>query len=298
MIAADDILNAAEAQSDLTIGGTSTAEAGQTVLVTLNGKNYTTTVGADGSWTLNVPAADLATLTDGITTINASVTDKAGNPASVNHNLTVDVTVPVVTINTIAGDDVINIAEHAQAQIISGSATGAATGDRVTVTIGGNTYTTVLDASGNWSVGVPASVISSLSDGSVTVSVNVTDAAGNTGSGSHNVIVDTGLPSVGFDALSGDNVLNAVEKGQDLSVSGVSTNLSEGTAVTVTLNGKQYTATTAADGSWSLTVPAADLAGLGEANYTLSASATNGVGNSGSVTHTVNVESVLRVSTC
>ncbi len=38
--------------------------------------------------------------------------------------------------------------------------------------------------------------------------------------------------------------------------------------VTVTLNGKNYAATTAADGTWSLTVPAADLAGLGEANYT------------------------------
>ncbi|MCX3159541.1 Ig-like domain-containing protein, partial [Citrobacter freundii] len=78
------------------------------------------------------------------------------------------------------------------------------------------TYTTVLDAAGNWSVGVPASVIAGLSDGSVTVTASVTDAAGNTGSGTHNVTVDTGLPSVGFDTLSGDNVLNAVEKGQDL----------------------------------------------------------------------------------
>ncbi|MBJ8873363.1 Ig-like domain-containing protein, partial [Citrobacter braakii] len=180
--------------------------------------------------------------------------DKAGNPASVDHNLTVDVTVPAVTINTIAGDDVINVAEHNQAQIISGSATGAAAGDKVTVTIGGQTYTTVLDAAGNWSVGVPASVIAGLSDGSVTVTASVTDAAGNTGSGTHNVTVDTGLPSVGFDTLSGDNVLNAVEKGQDLSASGTSANLAEGTLITVTLNGKQYTATTAANGSWSLTV--------------------------------------------
>ncbi|WP_424635011.1 Ig-like domain-containing protein, partial [Enterobacter hormaechei] len=185
-----------------------------------------------------------------------------------------------VTIHTVAGDDVINVAEHNQAQIISGSATGAAAGDKVTVTIGGQTYTTVLDAAGNWSVGVPANVISGLSDGTVTVSVSVTDAAGNTGSGTHNVTVDTGLPSVSFNAISDDNVLNAVEKGQDLSVSGTSANLAEGTQVTVTLNGKNYTATTAADGTWSLTVPAADLTGLGQASYTLNATATNGVGNS------------------
>ncbi|OUF17228.1 type 1 secretion target domain-containng protein [Enterobacter ludwigii] len=287
-LAADDILNATEAKADLTVSGTSTAEAGQTVTVSLNGKDYTTTVGADGNWTLDVPAADLAALTDGSVTVTAAVSDKAGNPASVDHNLAVDVTVPVVTINTVAGDDVINVAEHAQAQIVSGSATGAAAGDKVTVTLGSQTYTTVLDAAGNWSVGVPANVISGLSDGTVTVSVSVTDAAGNTGSGTHNVTVDTGLPSVGFDTLSGDNVLNAVEKGQDLSVSGTSANLAEGTLVTVTLNGKQYAATTAADGGWSLTVPAADLAALGEANYTLSATATNTVGNS--VSNTVNLQ--------
>ena len=292
-IATDDILNATEAQSDLAISGTSTAEAGQTLTVSLNGKDYTTTVSANGSWTLNVPAADLAGLTDGSVTVTASVSDKAGNPASVDHNLTVDVTVPAVTIHTVAGDDVINVAEHNQAQIISGSATGAAAGDTVTVTIGGQSYTTVLDAAGNWSVGVPASVISGLSDGSVTVTASVTDAAGNTGSGTHNVTVDTGLPSVSFNAISDDNVLNAVEKGQDLSVSGTSANLAEGTVVTVTLNGKNYTATTAADGTWSLTVPAADLAGLGQASYTLNATATNGVGNSISTTANLLVDTAL-----
>ncbi|EGQ5320326.1 Ig-like domain-containing protein [Enterobacter asburiae] len=292
-LAADDILNAAEAQSDLTVSGTTTAEAGQTVTVTLNGKDYTTTAGADGSWTLSVPAADLASLGDGSVTVTASVSDKAGNPASADRNLTVDVTVPAVTINTVAGDDVINLAEHSQAHIVSGTATGAAAGDKVTVTIGGQTYTTVLDAAGNWSVGVPASVISGLSDGTVTVTASVTDAAGNTGTGSHNVTVDTGLPSVAFNAISGDNVLNAVEKGQDLSVSGTSANLAEGTVVTVTLNGKNYTATTAADGTWSLTVPAADLAGLGQANYTLNATTTNGVGNSVSNTATLLVDTAL-----
>ncbi|HCD3974788.1 TPA: Ig-like domain-containing protein [Enterobacter hormaechei] len=292
-IATDDILNATEAQSDLAISGTSTAEAGQTVIVSLNGKDYTTTVSANGSWTLNVPAADLAGLTDGSVTVTASVSDKAGNPASVDHNLTVDVTVPTVTIHTVAGDDVINVAEHNQAQIIGGSATGAAAGDKVTVTIGGQTYTTVLDAAGNWSVGVPANVISGLSDGTVTVFVSVTDAAGNTGSGTHNVTVDTGLPSVSFNAISDDNVLNAVEKGQDLSVSGTSANLAEGTLVTVTLNGKNYTATTAADGTWSLTVPAADLTGLGQASYTLNATATNGVGNSVSSSANLLVDTAL-----
>ncbi|EON6892920.1 hypothetical protein BHJ33_RS00365 [Escherichia coli] len=35
-----------------------------------------------------------------------------------------DLTVPVLTINTVSGDDIINAAEHGQALVISGSSTG------------------------------------------------------------------------------------------------------------------------------------------------------------------------------
>ncbi|GHK87493.1 hypothetical protein ECZU17_34300 [Escherichia coli] len=116
-IAGDDILNAAEAGAALTITGSSTAEAGQTVTVTLNGANYTGTVQTDGSWSISVPPADLSALTASNYTVSAAVSDKVGNPASVNHNLTVDTSVPVVTINTVAGDDVINATEHARRRL-------------------------------------------------------------------------------------------------------------------------------------------------------------------------------------
>ncbi|ERC73849.1 bacterial Ig-like domain family protein [Escherichia coli Bd5610_99] len=292
-IAGDDILNAAEAGAALTITGSSTAEAGQTVTVTLNGTNYTGTVQTDGSWSVSVPSADLSTLTASNYTVNAAVSDKAGNPASVNHNLTVDTSVPVVTINTVAGDDVINATEHAQAQIISGSATGAATGSTVTVTIGTNTFTTVLDASGNWSVGVPASVVSALANGTVTINASVTDAGGNSGSATHQVTVNTGLPTITFNAISGDNILNADEKGQPLTISGGSTGLATGAQVTVTLNGHNYSATTDASGNWTLTVPVSDLAALGQANYTVSASATSAPGNTASSQANLLVDSGL-----
>ncbi|HFL5096998.1 TPA: Ig-like domain-containing protein [Escherichia coli] len=292
-IAGDDILNAAEAGAALTITGSSTAEAGQTVTVTLNGTNYTGTVQTDGSWSVSVPPADLSALTASNYTVSAAVNDKAGNPASVNHNLTVDTSVPVVTINTVAGDDVINATEHAQAQIISGSATGAATGSTVTVTIGTNTFTTVLDASGNWSVGVPASVVSALANGTVTINASVTDAGGNSGSATHQVTVNTGLPTITFNAISGDNVLNADEKGQPLTISGGSTGLATGAQVTVTLNGHNYSATTDASGNWTLTVPVSDLAALGQANYTVSASATSAAGNTASSQANLLVDSGL-----
>ncbi|MDF1306163.1 Ig-like domain-containing protein, partial [Escherichia coli] len=208
-IATDDILNADEAGSALTISGTSTAEAGQTVTVTLNGVNYSGNVQADGSWSVSVPTGDLANLTASPYTVSAAVSDKAGNPASATHNLTVDLVAPVVTINTVAGDDIINATEHGQAQIISGSATGATTGNTVSVTIGTTTYTTVLDANGNWSIGVPASVISALAQGNVTITATVTDSAGNSGTASHTVSVALGAPILSINTIAVDDIINA-----------------------------------------------------------------------------------------
>ncbi|EEX5899103.1 Ig-like domain-containing protein [Escherichia coli] len=291
-IATDDILNAAEAGSALTISGTSTAEAGQTVTVTLNGVNYSGNVQADGSWSVSVPTSDLANLTASPYTVSASVSDKAGNPASATHNLTVDLAAPVVTINTVAGDDIINATEHAQAQIISGSATGATTGNTVSVTIGTTTYTTVLDANGNWSIGVPASVISALAQGDVNISATVTDSAGNSGTASHVVSVALGAPVLAINTIAVDDIINATEKGADLAISGTS-DQPAGTQITVTLNGQNYTTTADASGNWSVTVPASRVSALGEATYTVTAAATDSDGNSGSASHNVQVNTAL-----
>ncbi len=291
-IATDDILNAAEAGSALTISGTSTAEAGQTVTVTLNGVNYSGNVQADGSWSVSVPTGDLANLTASPYTVSAAVSDKAGNPASATHNLTVDLAAPVVTINTVAGDDIINATEHAQAQIISGSATGATTGNTVSVTIGTTTYTTVLDANGNWSIGVPASVISALAQGDVTITATVTDSAGNSGTASHTVTVALGAPVLAINTIAVDDIINATEKGADLAISG-SSNQPAGTQVTVTLNGQNYTTTADASGNWSVTVPASAVSALGEATYSVTASVSNAQGNSSTASHNVQVNTAL-----
>ncbi|HHL6627882.1 TPA: Ig-like domain-containing protein [Escherichia coli] len=291
-IASDDILNAAEAGSALTISGTSTAEAGQTVTVTLNGVNYSGNVQADGSWSVSVPTGDLTNLTASPYTVSAAVSDKAGNPASATHNLTVDLVAPVVTINTVAGDDIINSTEHGQAQIISGSATGATTGNTVSVTIGTTTYTTVLDANGNWSIGVPASVISALAQGDVTITATVTDSAGNSGTASHVVSVALGSPVLAINTIAVDDIINATEKGTDLAISGTS-DQPAGTQITVTLNGQNYTTTADASGNWSVTVPASRVSALGEATYTVTAAATDADGNSGSASHNVQVNTAL-----
>ncbi|HBM8673562.1 TPA: Ig-like domain-containing protein [Escherichia coli] len=291
-IATDDILNAAEAGNPLTISGSSTAEAGQTVTVTLNGVTYTGTVLADGSWSVSVPTADLSNLTASQYTVSASVSDKAGNPASTTHGLAVDLTVPVLTINTVSGDDIINAAEHGQALVISGSSTGGEAGDVITVTLNSKTYTTTLDASGNWSVGVPAADVTALGSGPQTITATITDAAGNSDDASRTVTVNLTLPTIGINTIATDDVINATEKGVDLQITGTS-NQPAGTTITVTLNGQNYTATTDAFGNWSATVPASAVSALGEANYTVTANVTDTAGNSNSASHNVLVNSAL-----
>ncbi|RTM34462.1 Ig-like domain-containing protein, partial [Enterobacter hormaechei subsp. xiangfangensis] len=293
IVSDNNIINAAEAQQDLVINGVTNAEAGQTVTVTLNNVDYTTTVQANGSWSVTVPSADVGAITDGDYTITAAVADKAGNPASADRDVLVDTTVPQLTINTVSDDDVINSAEHAQALIVTGSVTGAAAGDVVTVTINNKDYTATLDASGRWSVGVPAADVSALAAGDYTITAALTDKAGNSNSTTHEVEVNLTAPVLTIDTVSGDDVINSSEKTQDLTITGTASGLAAGAVVTVMLNGKAYSATVDTNGQWTTTVPASEVGQLGEALYTVSASATDSVGNSSSTSHTVNVESVL-----
>ncbi|MFG3825528.1 hypothetical protein ACGI6H_30845, partial [Escherichia coli] len=87
----------------------------------------------------------------------------------------------------VATDDIINAAEAGVAQSIIGQVTGANVGDAVTVTLGGNTYTTTVQAGLSWSVSVPADAIQALGNGDLTITASVTNANGNTGRGTRDI---------------------------------------------------------------------------------------------------------------
>lgn len=248
-------------------------------------------MGSDGTWSVTLDVNDVQELNEGNHTLTVNVSDKAGNGSSVTADFTVDTAAPVVTIHTVAGDDILNISEQGQAHIISGQASGAAAGDVVTVTLGGQTFTGVVLADGSWSVGVPASVLGALGEGNHTLSVSVTDAAGNTGSATHGITLSGHPPEFTIDAISQDNVLNAQEAIQPLSLTGTS-NLPDGTAVTVTLNNVSYQATVE-NGIWAVQVPVSDVLNLANTLYTVSVSGTDSVGNSGSAEANLLVDTVL-----
>ncbi|HCJ6322771.1 TPA: Ig-like domain-containing protein, partial [Citrobacter sedlakii] len=290
-IAVDQILNAVEHNASLVLSGKTTAEAGQTVTLTLNGQTYTALVTNEGTWALTVDAADVQALANGDHSLTVSVSDKAGNAADFSDQLTVDTTAPILTVNPVAGDNILNDDEQDAAQLISGMANGAAPGDVVTVQFGDQTFTGVVQADGNWSVGVPASLFNSMSNGQHTITVTVTDAAGNTSTATHDVTLNSLAVGITVDTISQDNVLNAQESMQPLTLSGAST-LTDGSTLTVMLNNIAYTATVNG-GVWSVQVPVSDVLNLANTLYHVTVSGTDATGNSGTTSASFLVDTAL-----
>ena len=291
--AGDDKVNALESLSDQLVSGTaSIGDAGRTVTITLNGKTYTAVVANDGTWSTAVPHADLQAMADGNYPLTATLSDAAGNSTTVTHTLTVDadpLNLPTLSINVFAGNDIIDGAEVKTAQTLSGSTTHVEAGQLVTITLNGKTYTATVLADGSWSTSVPAADLAQLSQGSSTISVSVSDTSGNPATATHDVVVNTTLSGIAINTVAGDDKLNQAESLQPLTINGSSLNLAIGATITLTLNGKTYTGTTLADGSWSVLVPPADLALLAEGSTTLTVTAVDQAGNPVSSSHALGV---------
>lgn len=257
------VLNSQEQSTDLTVTGTTDAENGQMVTVTVNGQAYSGTV-SGGVWSVIVPASDLASLSDGATiAVTADVADRAGNPATqATNSFDTDFSAPAITLDPVAGGS-IELIDVSGDLTLTGTST-AENGQGVALTLDGQNYSGTVSG-GVWSITVPAADLAGLATGSpALVSVNVEDAAGNpSATVSVSVPVDLTGPSIAIAPLPIGAVLNAAETGSDLVVAGTTNNVGDGQQVTVTLDGQTYTANVSSNG-WSVTVPAADLASLAD----------------------------------
>ncbi|NEG61863.1 Ig-like domain-containing protein [Pantoea agglomerans] len=273
----DGYLNLAEQGVGQTLtGSTGVAGNGQTVSVTLGGNDYSATVDAQGNWTLTLTADQVQSLGEGVTTLVVNASDAAGNSGSLTSAVTVDLTPPVLTVNAIGGDNIINSEEVLEAVAISGSASIADAGQTVTVSFQNVDYTTQVLSDGTWEVTLPASVVQGLADGSYTVAVSMTDAAGNPATATQEVSFITTPPALTNITVDAGDTLNLAESLQDLTISG---NTTGALPVTVTLNNVSYTSTADADGNWSLTIPTADLQQLADGPNAITVSVTDAAGN-------------------
>ncbi|MGU5717099.1 retention module-containing protein, partial [Aeromonas taiwanensis] len=156
-VSLDDV-NAANV-ANAPISGTSDVGPGRTVTLVIsdaNGAKVTVTAVTDADGNYNT-RANLSGLADGNLTVDASVTDAAGNRASATDDTTVlDTTPPDVNITldaNITADDVINAAEAGQPIPVSGTVTGEfKAGDTVTLTVNGKPFTGPVDADGRFTI--------------------------------------------------------------------------------------------------------------------------------------------------
>ncbi|SMP36210.1 Ig-like domain-containing protein, partial [Oceanospirillum linum] len=232
--------------------------------------------------------------------IDASVTatDAAGNSktATADRDISVDTEINAsITIDTIAGDDVLN-AEEADKEFTSVTGTvggDVKAGDEVTLTVNGETYTGAVtdDGNGNLTYSIPVKTDDLEADNSIDASVTATDAAGNskTATADRDISVDTEInASITIDTIAGDDVLNAEEADKEFtSITGtVGGDVKAGDEVTLTVNGETYTGNvvenTAGDLTYSIPVKTDDL----EADNSIDASvtATDAAGNSKTAT--------------
>jgi len=250
-----------------TISGTTDVEAPGVVTVTVAGQTLTATP-TNGIWSLAS-----ALLANGGYPVTASVTDGAGNPGSATQQLTIDTTLPVVTID--GGPSVLT---NDPRRTIAGTS-DVAPGTVVTVTVGSQTLTALVQASGTWNVAPTP-----LSDGTDTITVTVTDPAGNQGTDSQALTVDTVAPAVtitgGADRLTGDATPD---------ISG-SANVAPGTTVTVTLADQTLTAPVRDAGTWSVTP-----ARLSNGQHRVVMSVSDAAGNVASYTQMLTVDTVAPI---
>ncbi|WP_428980053.1 Ig-like domain-containing protein, partial [Acinetobacter modestus] len=183
-----------------------------TVVVNVNGTDYTATNNGDGTWTL----ADntLPSLPEANYPITVTATDSAGNVGTDTGSLSIDLTPPstaatVFSIDAITADNVINSTEAGAATVtLTGVLTGIpadASSTVVTVTVNGNDYTATVDTvAGTWSVDVSGSDLANDTDLTVDANVSFTDVAGNSSSvnDSQSYTVDTTAPVVTLTDLS------------------------------------------------------------------------------------------------
>ncbi|MBE4574877.1 hypothetical protein BOO36_13745 [Vibrio navarrensis] len=247
-ITADDVINNAESGQTIAVTGTAKGgdiKSGDTVTLEIHNTTYTTTVGADGTWSVDVAGSDLAadTAFDAVVTSSDAAGNTVDTTGSSTHTVDLAATAGTVTVDAITADDVINNAESGQTIAVTGTAKGGdiKSGDTVTLEIHNTTYTTTVGADGTWSVDVAGSDLAA--DTAFDAVVTSSDAAGNTvdttGSSTHTVDL-AATASIDVDPITDDRIINANESAEGvlIPITGwVGGDARPGDTVTITLGG-------------------------------------------------------------
>lgn len=279
-----ETVNAEEQADGHTISGT--GEAGASLSVTIDGVTHSTTVGDDGSWSVNFEAGEIAT-GEYQSEISITSTDARGNSVTVTDTLSVDTVAPAIDLGTVAGDDVINASEAAETVVLSGNGEPGAS---LSIAFQGGTYDTTVGSDGTWSFDIDSSAIASGTYSSE-ITLTATDAAGNVTTQAYTVQVDTDGAVSLTTPIEGDNVVNESELSDGVTLTGMA---EAGSSVAVTLQGVTKTVTADGNGNWSAEYSTAEIP-AGEYDASVSITATDAAGNVTSTSGTLRVDTTTSV---
>ncbi|PKH24381.1 hypothetical protein CIG19_08070 [Enterobacterales bacterium CwR94] len=275
----DNWINSEEAYHGVTISGTTEhIRAGTKVTVAVGGKVFKTRVENDGSWQVDLTAQQLARFADGDYTVKASICSK-GKKVSDSESVKFITDQPAgIEINPIAGDNIIDAVEAASPVVISGTSVGLGPGSTLVIELGGNTWYTTVDNNGEWSLTLTPEELAHYPS-QQTFDLVIGTLGGF--SVSTSVIFDNPLPAPGISIETGiisDLLITLAERQSDQQIGGMTVNVEPGQTVSFVMNGITYTTTVQAGGSWSVTIPAADLQALSAGSTVISASVQNSLG--------------------
>ncbi|RKF12825.1 Ig-like domain-containing protein [Alginatibacterium sediminis] len=315
-ITEDDILNAAESQSSVTVSGQVGGDAAIDDIVTfeVNGRDYETKVVDLGNgqlgYSVEVAGSDLVLQSNFILTLNGS--DNSGNAfeATTISEHTVDLSATAtITVDNITDDDILNAAEALDDVMVSGRVGGdAAVGDTVSFEVNNKPYSTFVVDLGNGQLGynVPVAGSDLKEQTSFQITVSGSDDAGNpfeaTTISEHTVATQAEV-TITVDDITPDDILNAQESGGDVTVSGhVGGDAALGDEITFEVNGTEYTTEVVDLGGgqlgYSVEVDGDDL--KEDTSFDITVTGTDDAGNpfSESVTseHTVDLEAAATIT--
>ncbi|TKU83371.1 Ig-like domain-containing protein, partial [Citrobacter sp. wls707] len=253
------------------------------VSLTINGQTWPITV-ENGSATFTVPAD----LPDGIWQAQLTVVDDAGNEKTTSLSVTIDTSTSVDGI-TLQSDTGVQNDWMTNDSTPTFAITAPADAHAVTVSIGSLTQDAIFQE-GKWVVTLP----SALADGEYTLTVTVTDDAGNTANRAQTFTIDTTLEPLTVKMMAaddsgvvGDNVTNDTKPTFELG------NVpADVYSIEVTLNGATTTVKKQADGSWTYTPETA----LVEGKYTLDVRVTDEAGNQRTSTYDFTVDTSVDIN--
>ncbi|MCV2402982.1 Ig-like domain-containing protein [Marinomonas sp. C2222] len=290
--------------NDATAGDTITVYVDGNVVGTATVSNETNDDG-QYTYTVDVLGSDLAasTSTPPEVVVTVTGTDDAGNEfsASTTEAYQVDTYADIDTfVDDGNGDNVVNFDEAGHLTVGGWFETG---GEVTSITVTDSegesiTFTGEVTESddGGYVYFETDLDVSDLADGTLSVTVNITDVYGNTGSQTNTIEKDTVADegTVTIDDITGDGVITASESVEEtITVTGTAEggDIAEGDIVTMTINGEDYSTMVDGDGNWSVDVSGDDLTNDTEFDVVVSSSdaAGNTVESTGTSTHTVDL---------